>query len=248
MSKQKRGNKKPKDTNAPKRPQSSYFIFSNKRRKEMKETNPDKKLTEISKMIAAEWKKLDDAAKKPYENEAKELKARYEVDSKKYKETPEFVSYQKKLKSWKSNGDGNGKGGKGKKTDGKRGKRLKDPNAPKKPQSAYFLFAGDRRPKLKETHPDKKITDLSKLLGNEWKEMSESDKKKWDEKAKQFKSKYDKDMEEYKKTDNYRSFQKKLKAAEKEKEKSSTEESGSESNNAEGSSSSGSGSESGSEE
>jgi len=87
--------KKPKDPNAPKRPQSSYFVFSNKRRKEMKETNPDKKLTEISKMIAAEWKVMDNTSKKPYEQEAKELKEKYETDMKKYKETSQYRDFQK---------------------------------------------------------------------------------------------------------------------------------------------------------
>jgi len=213
--------KKPKDPNAPKRPQSSYFVFSNKRRKEMKETNPDKKLTEISKMIAAEWKLLDDAAKKPYEQEAKVLKEKYETDSKKYKETSQYREFQKKLKTWKAP-EGNGKS-KGKKTDGKREKKLKDVNAPKKPQSAYFLFAGDRRPKLRATHPDKKITELAKLLGAEWKGMSEAEKKPWDERAKKVKEQYEKDVETYRQSDQYREFQKKVKQEKEHRESSSSD-------------------------
>jgi len=38
-----RGSKKPKDKNAPKRPQSSYFVFSNERRTELKTAHPEKK-------------------------------------------------------------------------------------------------------------------------------------------------------------------------------------------------------------
>jgi hypothetical protein len=175
----------------------------------MKETNPDKKLTEISKMIAAEWKKFDGAAKKPYENEAKENKARYQNELKKYKETQEYRDFQKKLKQHKEEKDDGTSKRKGKKTNGKR-RRPKDPNAPKKPQSAYFLFANDRRPKLRETHPDKKITDVAKMLGAEWKEMSEAEKKPWEELAKKNKEKHDKEMEEYKKTDEYLNYQKKI--------------------------------------
>jgi len=59
-----KGTKKPKDKNAPKRPQSSYFVYSNERRVELKRVNPEKKVTEISKMIAAEWNKKDEAGKK----------------------------------------------------------------------------------------------------------------------------------------------------------------------------------------
>jgi len=69
-----RGSKKPKDKNAPKRPQSSYFVFSNERRTELKTAHPEKKVTEISKMIGAEWKKKNDGEKKPYEEKAKEKK------------------------------------------------------------------------------------------------------------------------------------------------------------------------------
>jgi len=68
----------------------------------MKETNPDKKLTEISKMIAAEWKVMDNPAKKPYEVEAKELKEKYETEMKKYKETPQFREHQKKIEKLES--------------------------------------------------------------------------------------------------------------------------------------------------
>ena len=51
--------KRPKDPNAPKRSQSSYFLFMNERRPILKNENPDKKMTEISKMIIAEWKVLE---------------------------------------------------------------------------------------------------------------------------------------------------------------------------------------------
>jgi len=197
----------------------------------MKETNPDKKLTEISKMIAAEWKVMDNPAKKPYEVEAKELKEKYETEMKKYKETPQFREHQKKLKNWKAP-DGNGKG-KGKKTDGKRTKKLKDVNAQKKPQSAYFLFAGDRRPKLRDSHPDKKITEVAKLLGAEWKEISEADKKPWEERAKKLKEQYEKDWEAYKQTDHYREFQKKVKQEKEQRESSSSGEEKSSSSNGE---------------
>jgi len=97
-------------------------------------------------------------------------------------------------------------------------------NAPKKPQSAYFLFANDRRPRLREAHPDKKITDVAKMLGEEWKKMPEAEKKPWDEMAKKKKAQYDKEIEEYKKTDDFRTYQKKVKMEkEKEKEKETSE-------------------------
>ena len=47
----------------------------------------------------------------------------------------------------------------------------------KRPQSAYFHFAASRRGSLKEENPKLKVTELSKLIGAEWKELTEDDKK-----------------------------------------------------------------------
>ena len=46
----------------------------------------------------------------------------------------------------------------------------------KRAQSAYFHFAASRRGHLKQENPSLKITDLSKLIGAEWKELSDEDK------------------------------------------------------------------------
>lgn len=207
--------KRPKDKNAPKRPQSSYFLFSNQRRKELKVTNPDKKVTEISKIIASEWKKMDAAAKKPFEIQAKELKEKYQNESKKYKQTQNYTDFQETLKKWKKNvGNGETKKGKdkGKEKTQKSTppKRPKDPQAPKKPQSAYFLFANERRAKLKEGNPDKKITEIAKMLGAEWKVMTAAQKKPWEDKAKTLKDAYETKFAEYKQSDAYKSFQDKM--------------------------------------
>ena len=39
----------------------------------------------------------------------------------------------------------------------------KDPNAPKRPMSAYFLFMGDKRAKVREKNPDFKIGNIAKV-------------------------------------------------------------------------------------
>lgn len=55
---------------------------------------------------------------------------------------------------------------------------LQDPNAPKRPLSAYFLFANDMRPKIKADNPDFKITEVAAALGELWKKTSDKDKEK----------------------------------------------------------------------
>ncbi len=51
---------------------------------------------------------------------------------------------------------------------GKGGKPIKDPNAPKKPLSAYFLFSQEERLKVKAEYPDYSITEVAKELGRRW--------------------------------------------------------------------------------
>ncbi|GAA5979303.1 hypothetical protein JCM11641_001988 [Rhodosporidiobolus odoratus] len=77
------------------------------------------------------------------------------------------------------------------------GKAKKDPNAPKRPLSAYMIFTQDERPKLKEEQPDVKFGEVGKILGARWKELDADEKKPWEEKAKVAKAKYEKEKAAY---------------------------------------------------
>ena len=44
----------------------------------------------------------------------------------------------------------------------------RDPNAPKRPCSAYIYFSNEMRPKLREERPDMSMADRSKHIGKEW--------------------------------------------------------------------------------
>ncbi|XP_012942968.2 FACT complex subunit SSRP1 [Aplysia californica] len=79
----------------------------------------------------------------------------------------------------------------------KRKNKNKDPNKPKRPQSAYFLWLNEHREQIKEENPGISITDVSKKAGEMWKAVT--DKTEWDEKAKEAKAEYQKAMEEYNK-------------------------------------------------
>ena len=67
----------------------------------------------------------------------------------------------------------------------------KDPNAPKRPQSAYFLFMNDRRPALQKEKPELKFGDLTKALTEDWKALSEKDRKKYEDMATKDKARYE---------------------------------------------------------
>ena len=50
---------------------------------------------------------------------------------------------------------------------------------PKRPRTAYLLFAEDCRSKLKKTQPDLGFTEVSKVVSSEWKELPENKKQQY---------------------------------------------------------------------
>ena len=100
--KRKRGAKKAKkDVNAPKRPLTSYMIYSNEKRKQLMEANPSLKVTDVAKQIGALWKELSEAAKKPYVEAAEKLKKAYAIEKAKYDESNEAPAKSPKKKKTK---------------------------------------------------------------------------------------------------------------------------------------------------
>jgi len=80
-------------------------------------------------------------------------------------------------------------------------KAMKDPARPKRPTSGYLYFCQDARPKImtKMSKNNKKLVlgDIAKVLGKDWKSLSESKRKVYDEKSKKDKERYSEEMEEY---------------------------------------------------
>ena len=64
----------------------------------------------------------------------------------------------------------------------------------KRAQSAYMYFANHRRPELQGMHPDKKVTELSKIIGGEWKALAEADKEPWARLAAEDKERHRREM------------------------------------------------------
>ena len=85
-------------------------------------------------------------------------------------------------------------------------KRKTDPNAPKKPQSPYFIYMNDNRGQLKEavsqSHPGttgkNNVTLVAKLAGEKWKSMSSEDKSPYEQRYVAAKQEYAERMEAYK--------------------------------------------------
>mmetsp|Transcript_67027 Transcript_67027/g.106585 ORF Transcript_67027/g.106585 Transcript_67027/m.106585 type:complete len:304 (-) Transcript_67027:155-1066(-) len=208
--------KKPKDPNAPKAPLSSYFIFMNERRSILRDENKDLKLTEISKLISAEWAALSEDEKAKYVSKAAELKGKYNTNLTEYKKTDEYHSFQKKLDTWKAtkkdieSAKGNTTSADGKVKKISMPRKPKDDKAPKKSPTSYFLFAQEVRDQIKTDNPELKMTEIAKVIGAKWKELSDDQKKPYTVEAARLKEEYKKKMEKYVNCDSAKEYQQKL--------------------------------------
>jgi len=157
-------NQKPmKDPNAPKKPLSAYFLFSQEERLKVKGENPDMSITEVAKELGKRWATIDPVAKQSYEAKYQESRKLYDAEMSHYK--PQ--------------------------------KKKKDPNAPKQPLSAYFIFSTEERLKVKEGNPNYSICDVAKELGRRWADMDPALKQQYQARAEEERQKYDVDMASY---------------------------------------------------
>lgn len=75
-------------------------------------------------------------------------------------------------------------------------KKSKDPNAPKRPLTAFFLFMDDFRKAYKEANPDSKgVKMVAKEAGEKWKLMTDEEKKPYTDKAAELKAEFNKTLE-----------------------------------------------------
>lgn len=77
-----------------------------------------------------------------------------------------------------------------------------DTNAPLKPPSAYVMFSNDVRAELKKQN--KSFTDLAKIIGDRWKNISPEEKEAYEINALKSREEYLKKLEEYHKTDSFK--------------------------------------------
>uniref|UniRef100_UPI0037E86D26 high mobility group protein B1-like n=1 Tax=Semicossyphus pulcher TaxID=241346 RepID=UPI0037E86D26 len=159
-----------KDRNKPRGKMSSYAYFVQTCREEHKKKHPEASVnfSEFSKKCSERWKTMSAKEKGKFEDMAKLDKVRYEKEMKNYIPPK-----------------------------GQKKKRYKDPNAPKRPPSAFFLFCADFRSKVKGETPGLSIGDTAKKLGQMWNESSSEERQPYEKKAAKLKEKYEKDVIAY---------------------------------------------------
>ncbi|KAI9292301.1 hypothetical protein K502DRAFT_308014 [Neoconidiobolus thromboides FSU 785] len=85
----------------------------------------------------------------------------------------------------------------------KRTKQKPDPNAPKKPNTAYMLYCLDKRSQVVEANPHLGANDIFRFLGESWRTLGPDEKKEYLSRYQREKVIYDQKMDEYKKSDSY---------------------------------------------
>ena len=79
-------------------------------------------------------------------------------------------------------------------------KAKKDPNQPKRSKTSYMFFCEENRAAVPKKNPTAKLGDVSKILGNQWKALSDKKKAKFVKLADEDKVRYEGDMEKYQNT------------------------------------------------
>jgi hypothetical protein len=176
--------KKLKDPNAPRKPKSTYFQFTDDKRAEVKEQNPGKSATQISSIIAELWANLSDKKKDKYKAKYEEKKAKYEEEMKHYNKPSDA-----ELKALPEN-----------QPKVKVPKAKKPADYPKGAKNAYMFFAEDMRVLLEKEDPDMKYTEVKEIISELWKGefLDAENRQVWTELAKEDKERFEEAVEEYK--------------------------------------------------
>ncbi|XP_056661097.1 high mobility group protein B1-like [Monodelphis domestica] len=149
---------------------SSYAFFVQTCQEEHKKKHPDASanFSEFSKKCSERWKTMSAKEKGKFEDMAKADKVCYEREMKTYIPPK-----------------------------GETKKKFKDPNAPKRPPLAFFLFCSEYHPKSKGEHTGLSIGDVAKKLGEMWNNTAADDKQPYEKKAAKLKEKYEKGTASY---------------------------------------------------
>jgi len=165
-----------KDPNAPKRPLSGFFHFSQVGRSKVKEANPDFSVADISKELSRRWHALDDVTKAMFEQMAENDKERFQREKSEYMMHPKGGYKQTRAK--------------------------KDPNAPKRPLCGFMMFSNDERIKVRAVNPNLGVGEIGKELGRRWAVADQECRAKYNKQAEDDKERFLREKAEWQRSPN----------------------------------------------
>eukprot|EP00586_Coscinodiscus_wailesii_P001229 CAMPEP_0172483828 /NCGR_PEP_ID=MMETSP1066-20121228/11009_1 /TAXON_ID=671091 /ORGANISM="Coscinodiscus wailesii, Strain CCMP2513" /LENGTH=422 /DNA_ID=CAMNT_0013247959 /DNA_START=24 /DNA_END=1292 /DNA_ORIENTATION=- len=186
---QKKTPKFKKAPQAPKRFKSAFMFFSSEKHPEIRkqlEEGESKDVPNVAKLVSQAWRNLSPEERAVWDKLAADDKRRYEVEKSMYT-GPWKVPACKRAK--------------------------KDPDAPKRPMSAFLAYAKANRSQGKAENPHLSNTELTKHLAEKWKLVSAEERSIYVEKEEEERGTYKKNIAEWRTNQ-----ENKLKAQRKERE------------------------------
>eukprot|EP00494_Astrolonche_serrata_P027998 UN28263 len=124
-------------------------------------------MVEMSALLGNLWSETSEKARAPFVTSMEKSKAKYEKAMESYRQTPEYIEFQKKKKLH------NLIAKYFEKIPGAKKRNVyktfpTDPNLPKRPMTAYFLYANDNREDMINKNPDSTYHEIGALLGEAW--------------------------------------------------------------------------------
>eukprot|EP00559_Dactyliosolen_fragilissimus_P005522 CAMPEP_0184871716 /NCGR_PEP_ID=MMETSP0580-20130426/40877_1 /TAXON_ID=1118495 /ORGANISM="Dactyliosolen fragilissimus" /LENGTH=250 /DNA_ID=CAMNT_0027374413 /DNA_START=515 /DNA_END=1267 /DNA_ORIENTATION=+ len=178
-------NRKPvKDQNAPKRNVSAYLLYQNAKRETFKRENPGMTFGQLAKYTSHMYKNLTPEEKATWDARAQQDKARYDRQMSLYVPPPghdargNMIEENRPVK--------------------RRTKRApKDPAAPKRASGAYVFFTNEMRPIVMKQFPGIKFVEMGRILGERWRALTPSEKKRFEDMAAEDKTRFQMEMQQY---------------------------------------------------
>jgi len=170
----------------PKKSPTAFQLWSKDNRDEVKKSVASDSFGDIQKALAEKWKTVDAANKESFEKKAAQLKITYQKELAKWKDANPGASVRKSKDDKKAD------------KEGKKKRKKKDPNAPKRPLSAYFLWMNEHRESTKAANPSATFGGLGKILAEKWNALDEAAKEPWQKKATAAKADYEGQLAAYK--------------------------------------------------
>lgn len=142
----------------PKAPTKAFAFYCNDHQDSIQEEFPDSMALEIAAILSDRWDHLPAEERRPYEElEAMDLD-RYNAEMETGAEV--VVEVQQQPSGARKNA-----------------KKPKDPNGPKRPVTAFIFFCREQRPKIREKTVGIKTSEVTSMLAEIWRGLSEKQKK-----------------------------------------------------------------------
>lgn len=155
-------------------PPNGYSMFCAELMSNMK----DVPSTERMVMCSQRWKMLKQCEKDTYQKRCEQRKKEYEIEMHRFLSTLSEEEQQRVLGEDKV-GIRKGGGANSPASKKKPSKAKVNPEKPKRPISAMFIFSEEKRPKLQQERPDLSDSELTRLLARMWNELPDKKKEKY---------------------------------------------------------------------